>query len=204
MRINFGFFLNKFFRLINRPALRNCHIDKTAKVGTGSNCIDVRMGRYSYMGKNNSVANTTIGSFCSIASYCAIGGGAHPLTMVSTSPVFYEGKNGFKKHFSNIPADINKPVEIGNDVWIGEAVFINDGVRIGTGAVIGAHSVVTKDVSPYAVVAGAPARVIRYRFDEEIIQKLLDSKWWECSDEEIFNMAKCFDSPESFLMSNQE
>lgn len=157
------------------------------------------MGRYSYMGKNNSVANTTIGSFCSIASYCAIGGGAHPLNMVSTSPVFYEGKNGFSKHFNNIPVEINKTVEIGNDVWIGEAVFINDGIKIGTGAVVGAHSVVTKDVPPYAIVAGAPAKILRYRFDEETIQKLLSSKWWEWPEEKITSMSQYFNSTETFI-----
>ena len=197
MKVNPGFFINKLLRLINRPALRNCQIDKTAKVGTGSNCIGVQMGRYSYMGKNNSVANTSIGSFCSIASYCAIGGGAHPLNMVSTSPVFYEGKNGFNKHFSSIPTEINKTVEIGNDVWIGEAVFINDGVKIGTGAIIGAHSVVTKDVPPYAIVAGAPAKILRYRFDEDTIQRLLDSKWWEWPDGRL--TMEDFSSPEKLL-----
>ena len=92
MRINPGYLVNKCLRIINRPALRDCVIDKTAKVGTGSNCIKMSMGRYSYMGKNNSVTNTKIGSFCSIASYCAIGGGAHPLDMVSTSPVFMKGR----------------------------------------------------------------------------------------------------------------
>ncbi len=196
MKVNFGFFINKLFRLMNRPALRDCQIDHTAKVGTGSNCIGVRMGRYSYMGKNNSVAATTIGSFCSIASYCSIGGGAHPLNTVSTSPVFYEGKNGFNKHFSSIFVEKNKAIEIGNDVWIGEAVFIKDGVKIGTGAVIGAHSVVTKDVPPYAIVAGTPAKVIRYRFDEETIQRLLDSKWWEWPDDELTKWAKYFDDAE--------
>lgn len=201
MKVNPGFFINKLLRLINRPALRNCQIDKTAKVGTGSNCIGVQMGRYSYMGKNNSVANTTIGSFCSIASYCAIGGGAHPLDMVSTSPVFYEGKNGFNKHFSNIPTEINKNVEIGNDVWIGEAVFINDGVKIGTGAVIGAHSVVTKDVPPYAVVAGVPAKILRYRFDEETIEQLLESRWWEWPDERL--AMEDFSSSEKLLTGTE-
>ena len=197
MKVNPGFFINKFLRLINRPALRNCEIDKTARVGTGSNCIGVKMGRYSYMGKNNSVANTRIGSFCSIASYCAIGGGAHPLDMVSTSPVFYEGNNGFNKHFSDIQAEINREVVVGNDVWIGEAVFINDGVRIGTGAVIGAHSVVTKDVEPYSIVAGAPAKEIRKRFDDETIEKLLDSKWWEWPEEKLSHAD--FSSPEGLL-----
>lgn len=178
MTVNFGFFISKFLRWINRPALRDCSIHKTAKVGTGSNCINVTMGRYSYMGKNNSVSNTTIGAFCSIASYCAIGGGAHALDMVSTSPVFCAGRNVFGVNFGHNKPKINKPVIIGNDVWIGENVFINDGLNIGNGAIIGAHSVVTHDVPPYAIVAGAPARILRFRFSDNEIRRLEKSEWW--------------------------
>lgn len=199
MKVNPGFFINKFIKLIHRPALRDCDIDKTAKVGMACNCIRVKMGRYSYMGFYNSMSDVTIGSFCSIASYCAIGGGKHPLDAVSTSPVFYAGRNSMKKNFANIPELENQGVKIGNDVWIGEAVFINDGVKIGTGAVIGAHSVVTKDVPPYAIVAGAPAKILHYRFNEEVIQKLLESKWWEWSDERLSNEADCFGTVERFL-----
>ena len=196
MKVNAGFFINKFIKLIHRPALRDCEIDKTASIGMASNCIRVKMGRYSYMGFYNSVSDTKIGSFCSIASYCAIGGGKHPMNAVSTSPVFYAGRNSLGKNFSNISEEGNQGVEIGNDVWIGEAVFINDGVKVGTGAVIGAHSVVTKDVPPYAIVAGAPARILRYRFDEDTIQRLLDSKWWEWPEDELAKKAEFFDSPE--------
>ena len=199
MKVNPGFFINKFIKLIHRPALRDCDIDKTAKVGMASNCIRVKMGRYSYMGFYNSICDTTIGSFCSIASYCAIGGGRHPLDAVSTSPVFYVGHNSMKKNFSNIPEPENVGVEIGNDVWIGEAAFINDGVKVGTGAVIGAHSVVTKDVPPYAIVAGAPAKVLRYRFDEETVKRLLESKWWEWSDERLSKLGDRFDDPNRLL-----
>lgn len=204
MRVNPGYFINKCLRLINRPALRDCDIDKSAKVGTGSNCIGVKMGRYSYMGKNNSVANTKIGSFCSIASYCAIGGGAHPLGMVSTSPVFYRGKNIFHHNFSTLEAEINKPVTIGNDVWIGEGVFINDGIVIGDGAIIGAHSVITKDVPAYAVVAGTPAKVIRYRFSDDQIQKLLELKWWEWSEERLLKDGYKFISIDRILGEVEE
>ena len=185
MNINPGFVVNKFIKAVHRPALRDCQIDKTAKVGMASNCIRVSMGRYSYIGFYNSMCDVKMGAFCSIASYCAIGGGKHPLDAVSTSPVFYSGKNILRKNFSNIPAEKNQGVEIGNDVWIGEAVFINDGVKIGTGAVVGAHSVVTKNVPPYAIVAGAPARILRYRFDEETIKELLDSKWWNWPDNKL-------------------
>ncbi len=194
MTINPGFFINKFLRLINRPALRNCNIDKKAKVGTGSNCINVTMGRYSYMGKNNSVANTTIGAFCSIASYCAIGGGAHPTDKVSTSPVFYAGRNIFRRNFGTAEAGLNAPVNIGNDVWIGESVFINDGISIGDGAIIGAHSVVTKDVPPYAIVAGVPAKLIRYRFSEEEIAKLNELKWWDWPEDRLKEQGNAFSS----------
>ena len=204
MRVNLGFFVNKLFRVINRPALRNCDIDKTAKVGTGSNCIRVKMGRYSYMGKNNSICNTTIGSFCSIASYCAIGGGAHPLNMVSTSPIFFAGRNVFKKNFGNINVDINKPVVIGNDVWIGEGVFINDGVAVGNGAIIGAHSVVTHDVPAYAIVAGAPAKVIRYRCNEESVEILEKTKWWDWAEDELLEFGKRFDSIDHFINEVKE
>ena len=204
MNINPGYFINKFVRLINRPALRNCEIDKTAKVGTGSNCIAVKMGRYSYMGKNNSIANTQIGSFCSIASYCAIGGGAHPLNMISTSPVFYSGKNIFGRNFGDIPVELNREVVIGNDVWIGEGVFINDGIVIGDGAIVGAHSVVTHDVPAYAVVAGAPAKVLRFRFSEGEIKRLLDLKWWNWSEEKLKENGNLFSSIDLFLKGGKE
>lgn len=196
MTVNLGFFINKLLRLINRPALRNCQIDKTAKVGTGSNCISVTMGRYSYMGKNNSVCNASIGSFCSIASYCAIGGGAHDLQAVSTSPVFHEGKNLFGTNLGSLSSKLNAPVVIGSDVWIGEGVFIKDGLKIGNGCIIGAHSVVTRDVPDYAVVAGAPAKIIRYRFSEEEIETLSRTQWWNWPEDKL--KAANFESFQTF------
>lgn len=199
MKVNVGFFVSKFLRLINRPALRNCRIDKTARVGSGSNCINTTMGRYSYMGKNNSVCNVEIGSFCSIASYCSIGGGAHDLNCVSTSPVFNTGKNIFGQHFAEINNELNRNVSIGNDVWIGEKVFIKDGIVIGDGAVVGAHSVVTHDVPPYAIVAGAPAKILRYRFTENEIQRLLDIKWWFLPEATIKDIGNCFGTIQEFL-----
>ncbi len=200
MRVNSGFFVNKLIKKLYRPALRDCTIDRTAKIGMASNCIRVKMGRYSYAGFHNAMTDVQIGSFCSIASNCSIGGGKHQTGTVSTSPVFFAGRNILGKNFTHIAEDKNLSVEIGNDVWIGEAVFVCDGVKIGTGAVIGAHSVVTKDVPPYAVVAGAPARILRYRFDEETIQKLMASQWWEWPEEELDKMAEFFNNVEQFLI----
>lgn len=200
MKVNMGFFVSKFLRLINRPALRNCTIDRTAKIGTGSNCIGVTMGRYSYMGKNNSVCNASIGSFCSIASYCAIGGGEHEMTSVSTSPVFAPGRNVFGFTFApEGTRHVSKQVQIGHDVWIGEKVFIKAGISIGDGAVIGAHSVVTHDVPAYAIVAGTPAKPLRYRFSEEEQKLLQESKWWEWDEETLKKKGHLFSSVEGIL-----
>lgn len=200
MKINLGFFINKFLKIVNRPALRNCDLDKTSKIGSGTNCINMKIGRYSYVGKNNSICNTIIGNFCSIASYCSIGGGEHPINNVSTSPLFYSGKNIFKKNFCEFSFNnLNNLTEIGNDVWIGEKVFIKAGVKIGNGAVIGAHSVVTHDVPPYAVVVGAPARIIKYRFSVQQISKLQEIEWWFMDDKKLKDVSIYFDNIEIFL-----
>ena len=204
MKINSGFLFNKAIKMIYRPALRNCQIDKTSSIGMASNCINLKMHRYSYMGSFNSVCDTTIGSFCSIASYCSIGGGKHPIDAVSTSPVFHSGRNILRKNFAYFPEEKNIGVIIDNDVWIGESVFIKDGVHIGTGAIVGAHSVVTKDVPPYAIVAGVPAKVLRMRFGNDIIQKLLDSKWWEWSDEKIQENVNFFASVDYIINGVQK
>lgn len=197
MKINFGFIISKALRVINRPALRNCEVDKTATVGTGSNCVGVTIGRYSYLGKNNSVVDTDIGDFCSIASYCAIGGEGHEVSFVSTSPVFLTGRNALKTNFASLEGQNKRGrVSIGNDVWIGEAVYIRAGVKIGTGAVIGAHSVVTKDVEPYSIVAGVPAKEIRKRFDDETIEKLLEIQWWDWPEEKLQKYGKYFNKPD--------
>lgn len=182
---NIGFLINKLLKLLRPAALRNCQIDRRAKIGSGSYCIKTVIGRYSYIGENSVAVNAEIGSFCSIASYCCIGGGAHPTNMISSSPVFYNGRNCFGKNFSNIPFEAENRVTIGNDVWIGEKVFIKDGITIGNGAIIGALSIVTHDVPPYAIVGGAPAKVIRFRFDAETIKTIEDIKWWEMKEETL-------------------
>lgn len=182
---NIGFLINKLLKLLRPAALRNCQIDRRAKIGSGSYCIKTVIGRYSYIGENSIAVNAEIGSFCSIASYCCIGGGAHPTNMISSSPVFYNGRNCFGKNFSNIPFEAENRVTIGNDVWIGEKVFIKDGITIGNGAIIGALSIVTHDVPPYAIVGGVPAKVIRFRFDAETIKTLEDIKWWEMKEETL-------------------
>jgi len=152
---------------------------------------NVTMDSYSYIANHTVVIGATIGKFCSIGPNCRIGLGVHPTrSYVSTHPIFYSKQS----HVGVTFADKNyidefEEIYIGNDVWIGANVLIKDGVKIGDGAIIGAGSIVTKDVKPYAIVAGNPAKLIRYRFSEEQIEKLLETKWW---DREIYNIKNSF------------
>lgn len=130
---------------------------------------------------------TTIGSFCSIGKHVTLGHGEHPLNFLSSSPYFYLDNLGWKRKSAVSHNEYwkMKPIAIGNDVWIGEGVFIKNGITVGDGAVLAAHAVITKDVPPYAVVAGVPAKIIRYRFSADIIEELLRLRWWELEDNMI-------------------
>lgn len=139
------------------------------------------MGYGTYMCQNCSITGN-IGRFCSIAQDVKNSLGVHPITSpyVSTSPMFFSlrkqtGKTFAKKQLFD---ELKDPIEIGHDCWIGQGVFIVGGVKIGTGAVVLAGAVVTKDVPPYSIVGGVPAKVVKYRYDEETIDFLLKSEWW--------------------------
>lgn len=194
-----SYYIGKAIQKMQIPTMRDCKIDPTAKVCQRSNLINVEMGRYSYIGASSSLNNVSIGSFCSIASYCAIGGGSHPVEFVSTSPVFLAGKNVFGVNFSSVSFENSKSVSIGNDVWIGESCFIKDGINVGNGAVVGSHSVVTHDIPSYAIVAGVPARILRYRFDQETIDALNRSQWWDWSESLLRKYASYFNDPDALL-----
>jgi len=147
------------------------------------------VGRYTYAAPDTHIQSigTVIGSFCSIGQRVVIGHGNHPKDFLSSSPFFYFDELGFKTN--EMPTYDQfwyiDPVTIGNDVWIGDGAWIKNGVTIGDGAIIGARAVVTRNVPSYAIVAGIPADVIGYRFDEKTISALLESKWWNLPNDVI-------------------
>lgn len=179
--------------------LQDNEIDKKAAICSGVKFYRGKIGKYSYIGNNSFVIDTTIGNFTSIAPDCYIGGTSHPIEWVSSSPVFHKWENIFKKNFATHDYEIFQKTTIGNDVWIGNKVLIKAGVNIADGAVIGMGSIVTKDIGPYEIWAGNPAKLIRKRFDDETIQKLIRIKWWNLEDELIKNYATKFNSIESFI-----
>lgn len=183
-------------RLLNRrPAsVYQSSIDKKAAVGNGAQIYNSSIGRYSYI-YNSKVINAEVGQFCSIAEDCTIGGGAHPVNWVSTSPVFYTGKNSLKANFSNNSFDEYARTIIGNDVWIGSKCLVKGGVKIGDGAIVGMGSVVTHDIPPFEIWAGNPAKFIRKRFTEDVVEKIQDIKWWNWSENELKQFGDLFKDP---------
>ena len=158
-------------------------VSHKAKVYGKTQVTSSTIGDYSYVGGNSRVIYADIGKFCSISGSVRLGMGTHTLDKLSTSPIFTEKHNSTGHQWTNVQTDNPfRRVSVGNDVWIGTGVMVMGGVTIGNGAVIGAGAIVTKDVPPYAVVAGVPAKVIRYRFTEEQIKVLLKLAWWNLPD----------------------
>ncbi len=199
LRVVFQYPLRLFNKISFKATVVDSKVDKTSSVAHHANVRYSRIDRYTYVSSYAGVVHAEIGSFCSIASNVSIGGGAHDLTAVSTSPVFNKGRNILKRNFAQIEFSPFKTTRIGHDVWIGNRALILQGVTVGIGAVVGAGAVVTKDVEPYTIVAGNPARVIRKRFDDETIERLLESRWWEMTEKELEKYAKSFDTPGKFL-----
>lgn len=191
-----GFLTNLFNPAVSPIAIVDdrCKINKKAKINRGAKIVNCTVGRYSYIGGGSLIINADIGSFCSIANDVCIGLATHTLSFISTSPIFTEIKNGTGHSWAttNVHAKVNKRIVIGNDVWIGHGAKILNGAKVGDGAVIAAGAIVTKDVAPYAIVGGVPAHIIRMRFPENIINKLLNFKWWNLPESVLKGNIKAF------------
>lgn len=167
-------FLYKAFKLIKYKVNRLRFILRGNKLGKGtmaSSKADLRnttIGNYSYVAEYSELNCVDMGSYCSIGPSVHIGSMEHPYWKPSTSPRLYR---------EDCISEIR--TVIGNDVWIGAHCSIKLGIKIGSGAVVGANSFVNKDVPPYSIVVGSPARVLKYRFDETVIEKIQATKFWE-------------------------
>lgn len=170
-----------------------CSFNNKTKLGYNSrvlsNCVlnNSELGSFSYVGKNCLIQNTIIGKYCSIANNVSIGLGKHPTKHFTTSPLFYKRNNTFKINLVDKDLEFSeyKKTIIENDVWIGYGAIVMDGIKISNGAIIGAGSIVTKDIPPYAIAVGIPAKIIKFRFDNNKIDKLIKSSWWDNDPYEI-------------------
>jgi len=180
-------------------------------IGDNAEVATAKIGLGTYISNNSVIRKTIIGRFCSIGSNVQTGLGLHPsTTFVSTHPAFFStqkqagfsfvAKDIFKEHIF-VDAEQKYVVTIGNDVWIGSNVLIMDGVTIGDGAIVAAGAIVTKNVEPYTIVGGIPAKFIRLRFTQAQIARLLTIKWWEWGLDKIKAKSHLFDSVDSFVDS---
>lgn len=171
-------------------------VSRKAKVYDRVQVSNSTIGDYTYVGRHSRIIHAEIGKFCSISSDVRVGMSSHTLNLISTSPIFTENKNA-TGHSWTKTSEVNpyKKVKIGNDVWIGMRAMVLGGVTVGNGAVIGAGAIVTKDVPPYAIVVGVPAKVTRYRFTDDIIQKLEDCQWWKLPDDCLKDNIALFQEP---------
>lgn len=163
-------------------------LGRYTEVGARTSLVETTLGDYSYIVNDGDVIYTTIGKFCSIAAQVRLNPGNHPMWRASQShftyraSAYFEGEKDESGFFDWRRA---QPVTLGHDVWIGHGVTVMPGVTIGTGAVVGSGAVVTKDVAPYAIVAGVPARPIRPRFPAAVAERLMALAWWDWSHERL-------------------
>ena len=166
-----------------------CSLARLVELGPG-----VTIGDWSYINSGTIIASGSVGRFCSVGSFCQIGMANHPTECLSTSPMLYGPRNIFGDGGSGWD-HYAQTTEVGSDVWIGGHAFVRQGVTVGHGAVIGAGAVVVKDVPPYAIAVGVPARIIRYRFSPPTVKRLLESRWWEMTVSELRNFREHFLTP---------
>jgi virginiamycin A acetyltransferase len=183
--------------------IKNIHrsnISDKAKIYGPAQIGDCQVSDYTYISGNSNISLTTIGKFCSVGPNFNCGFGIHPTNGISTSPIFYSTGTPCGMTLSADDKIIeHKQITIGNDVFIGINVTVLDGLTIGDGAIIGAGTIVSKNIPPYAIVAGSPVQIIKYRFDEETIAKLLKLKWWDFNIDELKDVERHFFDYETFI-----
>lgn len=193
-------------KIINSEIIQNkTYLGIECKIYPKARLYNSIIGNYTYIAENSIINNTIIGKFCSIGPNLISGWGIHPTDGISTHPMFYSSRKQNGMTLSSVDKiEELLTISIGNDVFIGMNVIILDGVTIGDGAVIGAGAVVSKNIPPYAIAVGSPIKIISYRFNEEIIGKLLNIKWWNFNDEDLSLIEKHFFDINEYLKILEE
>lgn len=164
--------------------IQDSNLGNGVQINRRNMIVGSTIGNYTYTGANTVIKKAKIGKFCSVSWNVSITGNQHDYHGVSMHPFVRLPSFGFVEECKGQELD-SEIVLIGNDVWIGMNACILPGVKIASGSIVGAGGVVTKDVPPYAIVAGNPARVLKYRFSKDIIEELMEIRWWDWSLEEI-------------------
>lgn len=168
--------------------IKDSHIGSWTALGAHTSLVESSFGDYSYTAGDVQIIYSEIGKYCSIANSVRINPGNHPQWRVTQHHMTYRRTQyglGVEDDQEFFQWRREHRCVIGHDVWIGHGAIIMPGVQIGTGAVIGSGAVVTKDIGPYEVAVGVSAKVIKRRFDEPVIRKLLDSEWWNWDRSEL-------------------
>jgi phosphonate metabolism protein (transferase hexapeptide repeat family) len=169
-------------------SVERCRLGRYTQVGARTSLIETELGDYSYIVNDADAIYSRIGKFCSIAAHTRINPGDHPMWRVSQShftyraSAYFAGEEDEEKFFE---WRRSRPVIVGHDVWIGHGAIVLAGRSIGSGAVIAAGAIVTKDVPPYAIVAGVPAKVVKQRFPPDLAHRIEALAWWDWEHERL-------------------
>ena len=181
---------------ITQTVSRNSDVTKSTlgefvNIAKGAYILSSQVGSYSSIGRNSSLINCSMGKFCSVSWNVTVGATEHPYDHLSTHAFPYIRQFGFAAQDKRIVQNVS----IGHDVWIGANAIIKPGLKIGNGAIIGAGAVVTKDVPAYAICVGVPAKILNFRFDNELISKLEKLQWWDWDKKIIADNLSAFTKP---------
>lgn len=180
-------------------SIYKCIFGDHVYLGNGVSAETVSFGSHTYVNSDSRIRFSKIGKFCSIGSNVKIGLGLHPTNLVSSHPSFYSTNKNFKTFADKNYFEEYENVEIGNDVWIGENAIVMGGLTIGDGAIVAAGAVVTKNVNAYEIVGGIPAKLIRMRFSEDLIQRIGRTNWWDKDEKWLEKHHEIFRSHDLFF-----